>query len=425
MPVSALDLPNAYSGSHTVADGTGITTSDPPSSDSPQAQHWEKSMFRYTIFWIHLISGLISGIVIAIMSITGIAIAFENEILHWIDRNVAHEDIPANPQVKTIAELSQIVSEERPDFPFNYLIIPSEADAAYQYMIGFGNPLYVNPYTGELAGTKTTIAHEIIHELEVWHRFLGFHDEENWIIGRHINGATNVAFLFLCITGLYIWFPRDLKWRLFKNALFFKKTKGKARDFNWHHVFGIWSLPVLAVLAATAVVISYEWGHKIPFAIYGEKAPESRNFGMMAVEPAKVPTPDPEAKLLTLEEAIQSTKEQYPDWVSIGIRLPKPVTDREVLGPLNLDLTRPDYMPSRAWAPVEVDPYTGEILQITTFQDRSPGLRARVWTRFLHTGAGFGIWGKVVASLATAASLFLVYTGFALSYRRFFKRRFD
>ena len=380
-------------------------------------------MFRKTIFWIHLISGLISGVVIAIMSITGIAIAFEHEILHWIDEELAHVEAPANAQVKSIAELIQIVRAERPDFPANYLVIPNEPDGAYQFMVGFGNPVYANPYTGELADTKAAAAHDIIHELEVWHRFLGMSGDETWIIGRHINGACNLAFLLLCITGIYIWFPRAMKWRLFKNALFFKrKAKGKARDWNWHNVFGIWNLPVLVTLAATAVVISYEWGHKIPFKLYGEEAPESRNFGMMAVEPAVVPTPELGAKLLTLEEAIQSTKDQYPNWVSIGIRLPKPTPKGEIAASLKLDLTRPDYMPSRAWAPVEVDPYTGEILQITTFQDRSPGLRARVWTRFIHTGGAYGIWGKIIATIATAASLFLVYTGFALSWRRFFAK---
>jgi uncharacterized iron-regulated membrane protein len=71
--------------------------------------------------------------------------------------------------------------------------------------------------------------------------------------------------------------------------------------------------------------------------------------------------------------------------------------------------------------PVELHPYTGEVLQQTHWSDRSPGLRARVWARFLHTGEAFGIFGKIIASIATAASLVLIYTGFVLSFRRFKK----
>jgi uncharacterized iron-regulated membrane protein len=31
--------------------------------------------------------------------------------------------------------------------------------------------------------------------------------------------------------------------------------KGKARDFNWHNVIGVWCLPVLIVLTTTGMVI--------------------------------------------------------------------------------------------------------------------------------------------------------------------------
>lgn len=58
---------------------------------------------------------------------------------------------------------------------------------------------------------------------------------------------------------------------------------------------------------------------------------------------------------------------------------------------------------------------------MTRFQDRGTGMKARVWIRFLHTGEAFGLIGKIVATLATAASLVLEYTGFALSWRRFFR----
>lgn len=70
-----------------------------------------------------------------------------------------------------------------------------------------------------------------------------------------------------------------------------------------------------------------------------------------------------------------------------------------------------------------LDPFRGDVLRQVAFADRSPGLRARVWMRFLHTGEAFGLPGKIIATLATAASLVLVYTGFALSWRRFFPRR--
>ncbi|MBN8458073.1 MAG: PepSY domain-containing protein [Verrucomicrobia bacterium] len=55
---------------------------------------------------------------------------------------------------------------------------------------------------------------------------------------------------------------------------------------------------------------------------------------------------------------------------------------------------------------------------ICGFTDRSAGVRARVWVRFLHTGEAGGTLGRIVAFAATFGSLVLVWTGCALSWRR-------
>ena len=44
-------------------------------------------MFRQTVFWIHLVAGLISGLVIAIMCFTGTALAFEKELVAFAERD--------------------------------------------------------------------------------------------------------------------------------------------------------------------------------------------------------------------------------------------------------------------------------------------------------------------------------------------------
>jgi uncharacterized iron-regulated membrane protein len=201
-----------------------------------------------------------------------------------------------------------------------------------------------------------------------------------------------------------------------------KGFKGKARDYNWHNVLGFWSLPVLTILAATAVVISFRWGHNLPFQAFGETPPEARNYGMMRTPPAIVPTPPAGTERKSLDEIVTLVTAAYPDWQHLGLELPSPEQLAEpVPAPLSLGVTIPDPMPSRAYIPVEVDPFTGTILKATPFDTRSPGLQTRVWIRFLHTGGAFGFWGKVVATLATLASLVLVYTGFALTWRRWLR----
>lgn len=56
-------------------------------------------------------------------------------------------------------------------------------------------------------------------------------------------------------------------------------------------------------------------------------------------------------------------------------------------------------------------------------QAQNLGRRLRMYARFLHTGELFGLIGQTVAALCTLASLILVWTGFALAFRRFFPKR--
>jgi len=49
----------------------------------------------------------------------------------------------------------------------------------------------------------------------------------------------------------------------------------------------------------------------------------------------------------------------------------------------------------------------------------SRGQRWRTYARFLHTGQIFGLPGQVIALIATLSTLLLVWTGFALTIRRF------
>ena len=69
------------------------------------------------------------------------------------------------------------------------------------------------------------------------------------------------------------------------------------------------------------------------------------------------------------------------------------------------------------------NPFTGEVLRRETHADLSTARQIRTWTRFLHTGEALGFWGQLVAGLACVGGCVLVYTGFALSWRRFFPGR--
>ncbi|HEY1108093.1 MAG TPA: PepSY-associated TM helix domain-containing protein, partial [Opitutaceae bacterium] len=59
----------------------------------------------------------------------------------------------------------------------------------------------------------------------------------------------------------------------------------------------------------------------------------------------------------------------------------------------------------------------------TGYADMNAAQQVRSWTRFLHTGEAVGPLGQFLAGLACLGGVFLVYTGFALSWRRFFGKK--
>ena len=96
-----------------------------------------------------------------------------------------------------------------------------------------------------------------------WHRWLGTEGETR-ATARSITGAYNLAFLWLAVTGVYLWWPRSWRWRALKPSLLFNaRLRGKARDWNWHNVIGFWCSTVLIVLTVTASVMSSPWDNDL------------------------------------------------------------------------------------------------------------------------------------------------------------------
>lgn len=421
---------------------------------------------RKIIFWLHLIAGVIAGVIIFIMSATGAALAFNPEIVAWVERDVRRVT-PPTPEAKPLGlnELLAKLREERPgERPASILI---EADPMSAIAVSYGrtNSFFVNPYSGEARVGTAERTRNFMQVMIDWHRFLGGHEEKNRAVGKAITGACNVAFLFLAVSGLYLWWPRQwTKKILAAVGLMSFKLRGKARDFNWHNAVGLWCAPVLIVLTATAMPISYRWAGDLIYKLTGNPPPAQVAGG--ATPAVEVPTPPPGGKPLGMEAMFAVAQKEFPNWQQISYRTgggrggrpganassamstnaPAAETTnaaaairennerrgegpregrregRNGAQPVTLTVKTRDQWPLFSSTQITLDPFTGNILQREGFSDQNLGRQVRSWTRFLHTGEALGVVGKAVAGLASAGALLLVWTGFALTWRRFFSR---
>jgi len=231
-------------------------------------------VLRKILFWLHLAAGLVAGLVIAVMCFTGATLAFETEITAWAERDVRRVEPPVSAAPRL--PLDELIARARKSAETEARVtgVTVSADPRDAVAVNLGRDAgvyYVNPYTGEVRSAATTRMHDFLHLMEEWHRFLARSGDQR-PAGKAVTGACNLAFLFLALSGLYLWWPRAWTARWVRPALWFNGSRGKARDWNWHNVIGFWSLPVLIVLTASGAVIGYRWAGDLVYRLAGEQS---------------------------------------------------------------------------------------------------------------------------------------------------------
>jgi uncharacterized iron-regulated membrane protein len=385
-----------------------------------------KSKFRKIIFWIHLAAGISAGIVIAIMSFTGVMLAFEKEIIAWAERDSRHVSPPSpgTPRL-SIDELLDRVRERFPGERPSAITVEADPGAAILFSFGRTNALYVSPYNGEIREPSATRVRGFMQTMIEWHRYLGTQGERR-PAGKAITGAANAMFCFLAISGLYLWWPRTWTKEILRSvSLLNLKGSGKARDWNWHNAIGLWCAPVLIILTLTALPISYRWAGDLIYKLTGTTAPQP-GAGAAAGSGGEVPAPPAGAARLGYEPLFAAAQKEVPHWKQILLRIaPGGRGGTANSGPqaVTFAVKEQNAWPRFSTVQVSLDPFTGAALRQENFSDYNLGRKIRSWTRFLHTGEALGPIGQAIAGIASLGAVILVWTGLALAFRRFFVRQ--
>lgn len=367
--------------------------------------------FRKSIFWLHLAAGLTAGTVIAILCLTGTALAFEKEIIAYAERDARRIASPAPDAARLpLADLLTRVRTAHPSARPDGMVLHNHPLAAVAFTAGRATTFYADPYTGEIRQPASISARDTLKLLEDWHRVLALAGDQR-PIGKAITGACNLAFLILAVSGLYLWWPR--KWRtkgLHRSIWFIRRpADAKARDWNWHNVTGLWTAPVLIVLTLTALPISYRWAGQLLSTITGTPPPPPTAANPASA--AKLTPPTPEAKLLSSEALIAVAQKQFPTWQTLTYRA-------GTTQPATVAIRTADSWPRTATTTLSLNPFTGEILKRAGYAELNAAQQLRSWTRYLHTGEAVGWLGQLLAAIASLGGCVLVYTGFALVWHR-------
>jgi uncharacterized iron-regulated membrane protein len=279
-----------------------------------------------------------------------------------------------------------------------------------------------------------------------------------------VTGASNLAFFFLALSGPYLWLPRSWSWSNVRAVLWFRPARsGRARDFNWHNVIGVWCAPILLFLTITGVVMSYPWANATLYRLAGSPLPvqgggpggpggggpggpagrgsgpgdgpqsATRRGDAVAGHGAEGPNGAPavprgdqtrrnggrdEPSFDTLDASWALAVAQVPTWKSITVRLPARASS-----PIAFSIVDARSWNGFARSTLTVDSKTARVTRWEPYDEQSRGQKWRGWVRFGHTGELAGLPGQIIAGVACVGGAVLVWTGIALAFRRLLASR--
>ncbi|MCM2679253.1 PepSY-associated TM helix domain-containing protein [Echinimonas agarilytica] len=360
---------------------------------------------KKTLFWAHLVLGCSAALFIFLMSISGVALTYERQMIQAAQR----ADYPVAPSTQSQPlEMDEVV-----DFIENYhfkktpqIQISHEQSAPVVLKDGRRTVAYLNPYTGEKLDSLGEGTVTFFKKLRAFHRWLTF-DGSFSETGSWVNGISNAFFLVLVISGIYLWFPQRFKARAFKQKLTLngRYANSKARNYQWHNVFGLYMAPILFVVVFTALFFSFKWPGE---ALKNFATSESPLFpSQLVLQELNVDT------ALPLAQQLDAVKQAFPQWQTIQFSL----SNRNE----GVSVYQVDYgnggEPQKRFS-VALNTSNANVLETQSFEQLSDYRKVRSYIRFLHTGEIYGLVGQTLAGIASLLACLLVYTGIMLSWTR-------
>ena len=394
---------------------------------NPGKRKQKDTLFKRINNWLHLWLGLISGIIVLIVCLTGCIWVFNEEITGLLEpeTKVAWQDKPVVKPSELMRIAAKLYPEKVPSYA-NYqqgraINLNLRAANAGPRDRRTGNTiLKVNPYTGEVISTEEHKPGEsdFFRFILNGHRFLWMPYE----IGRPIVNYGTMIFVVLLITGLIWWYPK--KWNKSTRDKSFKIKWGasfKRVNLDLHNVLGFYALLFLAAIALTGMVYGIKWYSEGMYWVTsgGDKLEAYKRLDSDSTLKGKSYAP---------EKAMDMA------WNQVIARHPKS---------MGFYYSFADTAEAKAAINITVYPNKGQFYnsQGYTFDQHSLkelkrqdaysveyaqasfGQKLRKMNYDIHVGSILGFPGKVMAFLASLIGASLPITGFLVWYGRKFKKK--
>lgn len=345
---------------------------------------------------LHGYIGIITGILLVVISLTGSLLVFSHEIDHFLHPHllqVAPQGNQVSPQ-----QVVQIAQASQPNLKPHRITMPRSLDEAYTVMMASPQDeytdVYINPYSGAVLGSRP------------WKQEIG-----GWLIDFHVHlfagdrgmnlvGVCGGIFLVMSFTGLLLWkgwqrlrYGFTIRWQAPRQLL----------NYDLHKAIGVISVALLSLIATTGMAMVF-W---TPFeaAVYElTRSPKPPEFTSKIIA---------NSSPMGINELLQKAQVALPD-----ARVFKffPAKTPDATFNVWLEVAHEHEFNKNPY--LRLDQYTGEILHLSGWKNDSFSDRLLSAPYILHVGNYGGILTRILYFLIGLAPLGLLITGFSLWQRR-------
>lgn len=358
------------------------------------------------VFWLsfHRWTGLVAGILIVLVGVTGSILIFEDELDIWFNADLFSVEPLGNQ-----AELDLIITAAENESPEWKAFFASRLDDAdersFIVTLRHGNgdekQIFVNPYSAEVTGTRSSLS-----SMALIRRFHG--DLTLGAIGENLLGVLAVLLMVMFLAGLAIWWPSKGQ---ATSALTVKWTGDSRRVLrDLHNTSGVYLFLFLFLSALTVPPIVWKLTTPEAGPPAQPAAPSAGSSGALP-RPAQNAGPPP---TIPWQQAADAALEAVPEsWLGFILR---------PLGPQPFYLIRvfpPGENAVAMQTTVFVNRYSGDIIRVSV--PAAPAWTSLLSADFaasLHSGAIAGLPGRLIMFVVGLFFPALFVTGFILWWRR-------
>ncbi|HEY0177718.1 MAG TPA: PepSY-associated TM helix domain-containing protein [Pedobacter sp.] len=377
--------------------------------------------FRKITGQIHLWLGLISGLVVLIVSITGCLFVFQKEILDYV-----HADkFFVQPPLKTTPlPFSVLLKNARQalgkDHPVNYSITFKDPGKAWEFMtykagnakslfyfdtVAYYESVFINPYTGSVTG-HFDYKYNFFNIVKLIHWSLLLNDT----YGQPVVGYSTLIFVILLITGMILWWPRKWSKTNIKKSFKIKWDAGFKRvNYDLHNVPGFYVMLISLIVALTGLVFALKWFQTVVYVVASGSVTPPQIKYEKSIPSVAVSSP--------VDKAFFTAKKLFPAADRITV---SPAGTKEAVIFISGIKGEETFYHADV---LQFDQYTGKLLNRRNYQEQNTGEKLAAMNYDIHVGAILGLPGKIIAFIASLVCASLPVTGFIIWLNRKKKKK--